>query len=66
LFLATAFRHGWTRSTSDLPNYYAAAKALADRSGALRDFYDWTWFERAMSRAGIANLPSSHGFGIWG
>jgi len=51
-FLCTDFRTGWMRSTTDFPNYYTAARLV--RSGApLRDFYDWTWFQRQMNYAGF-------------
>jgi hypothetical protein len=53
-FLSTDFRAGWIRNTTDFPNYYTAARLV--RSGArLRDFYDWTWFQRQMNYAGIEN-----------
>ena len=52
VFLATSFRKGWTRNETDFPNYYTAAVLL--REGApLRDYYDWTWFQRQMNYAGI-------------
>jgi hypothetical protein len=52
VFLATSFRKGWTRSETDFPNYYTAAVLM--RQGApLRDYYDWTWFQRQMNYAGI-------------
>lgn len=51
-FLCTDFRAGWIRSTTDFPNYYTAARLV--RSGErLRDFYDWTWFQRQMNYAGF-------------
>lgn len=52
VFLATAFREAWNSPTPDFPSYYTGAKALVE-GDHLRDFYDWTWFKRAMSRAGI-------------
>jgi hypothetical protein len=52
LFLATAFRKGWTRSETDFPNYYTAA-FLVRHGEPLRDYYDWTWFQRQMNYAGI-------------
>jgi hypothetical protein len=51
-FLFTDFRAGWISSTTDFPNYYTAARLV--RSGEhLRNFYDWTWFQRQMNYAGI-------------
>ena len=53
-FLATSFRAGWTHSTTDFPNYYTAAVLV--RNGArLRNYYDWTWFQKQMNYAGIEN-----------
>src|ERR1700735_5779443 len=52
IFLATSFRKGWTRNESDFPNYYTAA-VLVRQGAPLRDYYDWTWFQRQMSYAGI-------------
>ena len=43
---------GWTRSTTDFPNYYTAA-VLARRGLPLRHYYDWTWFQRQMNFAGF-------------
>lgn len=51
-FLATTFRKGWTRHETDFPNYYTAA-VLVRQSAPLRDYYDWTWFQRQMNYAGI-------------
>jgi Glycosyltransferase family 87/WD40-like Beta Propeller Repeat len=51
-FMATAFRAGWQRPETDFPNYYTAARLV--RTGEpLRNYYDWTWFERQMNYAGI-------------
>jgi len=51
-FLGTAFRSGWRRVETDFPNYYTAAVCI--RKGLpLRNFYDWTWFQRQMNFAGI-------------
>jgi hypothetical protein len=50
-FLATTFRTGWTRLTTDFPNYYTAA-VLARRGLPLRHYYDWTWFQRQMNFTG--------------
>src|SRR6185437_9488590 len=51
-FLCIDFRRGWIQSTTDFPNYYTAARLV--RSGQhLRNFYDWTWFQRQMNYAGI-------------
>jgi hypothetical protein len=52
LFLATSFRTGWNRSTTDFPNYYTAA-VLLRHGESLHQFYDWTWFQRQMSHAGF-------------
>jgi hypothetical protein len=52
LFLATSFRKGWTRDETDFPNYYTAAVLVTHRA-PLRDYYDWTWFQRQMNFAGI-------------
>src|SRR6202045_5550890 len=52
LFLATSFRNGWTRDETDFPNYYTAA-VLVTHHAPLRDYYDWTWFQRQMNLAGI-------------
>src|ERR1700732_3951450 len=52
LFLATSFRKGWTREETDFPNYYTAA-VLVTHGAPLRDYYDWTWFQRQMNYAGI-------------
>jgi hypothetical protein len=51
-FLATAFRSGWRRVETDFPNYYTAAVCI--RKGLpLRNFYDWTWFQRQINFAGV-------------
>jgi hypothetical protein len=52
IFLVTAFRAGWTRSETDFPNYYTAAAATL-KGQPLRNFYDWTWFQRQMNYAGF-------------
>jgi hypothetical protein len=52
IFLATSFRAGWTRSETDFPNYYTAAW-LIRRGAPLRNYYDWTWFQRQMNYAGV-------------
>ena len=52
IFLLTAFRAGWTRMETDFPNYYTAAILVRHRQ-PLRNFYDWTWFERQMNYAGV-------------
>ena len=54
IFLFTSFRAGWTRSTTDFPNYYTAA-VLARNGAKLRNYYDWTWFQKQMNYAGIEN-----------
>ena len=62
LFLATTFRYGWVRRTSDFPNYYTAA-VLVRQGQPLHKYYDWTWFEYQMNYAGFeqvgAYLPQS-------
>jgi Glycosyltransferase family 87/WD40-like Beta Propeller Repeat len=52
LFLATSFRKGWSRNETDFPNYYTAA-VLVRHGAPLRDYYDWTGFQRQMNYAGI-------------
>jgi len=54
LFVSTAFRSGWTRLSTDFPNYYTAAVAVREHK-QLRNFYDWTWFAGEMNYAGIEN-----------
>ena len=51
-FLATAFRSGWRRAETDFPNYYTAA-VLMRKGLPVREYYDWTWFQRQMNYAGI-------------
>jgi Glycosyltransferase family 87 len=51
-FLATAFRSGWKRAETDFPNYYTAA-VLMSKGLPVREYYDWTWFQRQMNFAGI-------------
>ena len=51
IFLATEFRRGWTRVETDFPNYYTAAVLTIARQ-PLRNFYDWTWFQRQMNYTG--------------
>ena len=51
-FLLTAFRAGWTRAETDFPNYYTAA-VLVRKGEPLRNYYDWTWFQRQMNYARI-------------
>jgi hypothetical protein len=50
IFLGTAFFTGWTKSTTDFPNYYTGA-VLVRQGQPLRKFYDWTWFARPMNTA---------------
>jgi hypothetical protein len=54
VFLATSFRAGWIRSTTDFPNYYTAAVLVA-KHAPLRDYYDWPWFQRQINYAGVEN-----------
>jgi Glycosyltransferase family 87 len=51
-FLLTAFRSGWRRAETDFPNYYTAA-VLMRKGLPVREYYDWTWFQRQMNYAGI-------------
>jgi hypothetical protein len=51
-FMGTAFRTGWTQSSTDFPNYYTAA-VLVREGKPLPSFYDWTWFAKQMNYAGI-------------
>jgi len=51
-FLVTAFRSGWRRAETDFPNYYTAA-VLMSNGMPVREYYDWTWFQRQMNFAGI-------------
>jgi Glycosyltransferase family 87 len=51
LLLSTSFRQGWMRVETDFPNYYTGAAAA--RAGLpLKNFYDWTWFQREMNYTG--------------
>ncbi len=51
VLFSTSFRQGWTRVETDFPNYYTGA--VAARAGLpLKNFYDWTWFQREMNYAG--------------
>jgi hypothetical protein len=52
--LSTGFRTGWTRVSTDFPNYYTAAVAVRHHDPLL-NIYDWTWFARQMNYAGIEN-----------
>jgi hypothetical protein len=52
--LSAAFRTGWTRISTDFPNYYTAAVAVRHHD-PLPNIYDWTWFARQMNYAGIEN-----------
>ena len=54
IFFATTFRDGWTRAETDFPNYYTAA-VLVRHGAPLRNYYDWTWFQRQMNYAGVEN-----------
>jgi hypothetical protein len=47
-----SFYQGWNRSETDFPNYYTAA-VLVRKGEKLRNYYDWTWFQRQMNYAGI-------------
>jgi hypothetical protein len=51
VLFSTSFRQGWTRVETDFPNYYTGAAAA--RAGLpLKNFYDWTWFQREMNYTG--------------
>jgi len=52
--LSAAFRAGWTRISTDFPNYYTAAVAVRHHN-PLPIIYNWTWFARQMNYAGIEN-----------
>jgi hypothetical protein len=52
--LSAALRTGWTRISTDFPNYYVGAVA-ARHHDSLQNLYDWTWFARQMNYAGIEN-----------
>jgi hypothetical protein len=52
--LFSAIRTGWTRVSTDFPNYYTAAVAVRHHD-PLPNLYDWTWFARQMNYAGIEN-----------
>jgi hypothetical protein len=54
IVLSAAFRTGWTRVSTDFPNYYMGAVA-ARHHDSLPNLYDWTWFARQMNYAGIEN-----------
>jgi hypothetical protein len=54
IFLATSFRAGWNRATTDFPNYYTAA-VLVTKGARLRNYYDWPWFQKQMNYAGVEN-----------
>jgi hypothetical protein len=50
--LIPPLRWGWSHVETDWPNYYTAAALLRERA-PLRNFYDWTWFQRQMNYAGV-------------
>ena len=51
-FLYDGIAPGWSRSTTDFPNYYTAAR-LTVAHQPLEDFYDFPRFQREISRAGV-------------
>lgn len=57
--LTTAFRAGWMRTDTDFPNYYTAATLVREHQ-PLRDYYDWTFFARAMNYAGYGTLIGAY------
>ena len=53
--LSAAFRTGWTRISTDFPNYYIGRRGGCATTTPLPNLYDWTWFARQMNYAGIEN-----------
>jgi hypothetical protein len=51
-FLVAISRKSWNTDESDFPNYYTAAVLVGKRL-PLREYYDWTWFQRQMNLAGF-------------
>jgi hypothetical protein len=51
-FLRDGIAPGWSRITTDFPNYYTAARLAVARQ-PLADFYDFPKFQREISRAGV-------------
>ncbi len=49
--LIPSLYRGWMQIETDFPNYYTAA-ALTLQHAPLRNFYDWTWFQRQINYAG--------------
>jgi hypothetical protein len=57
--LFTSFRRGWIGMQTDFPNYYTAAR-LTLQHKPLRNFYEWTWFQREINYAGIERQLGSY------
>jgi Glycosyltransferase family 87/WD40-like Beta Propeller Repeat len=55
LFFALTLVRAWSRIETDFPNYYTAAR-LVVKGEPLRNYYDWTWYQREMNFAGIDHL----------
>jgi Glycosyltransferase family 87 len=53
VFIGICFLHGWQKQETDFPNYYTAARLVAEGNRDLRSYYDWTWFSRQMDYAGM-------------
>jgi len=51
-FAWDAKERGWSRNSTDFPNYYTAAR-LARTRQPLQSYYDWIWFQRQIHYAGI-------------
>jgi hypothetical protein len=56
-FLTDAAERGWSKRSTDFPNYYTAATLARThtqfRDQSLRNFYDWPWFQRQISFMGF-------------
>jgi hypothetical protein len=57
--LIPPFVRGWTQVATDFPNYYTAG-LLARHGAPLRNFYDWTWFQRQINYAGWGKQLGSY------
>lgn len=57
--IARPLRDGWRRMETDFPNYYTAA-ILTAKHMPLREFYEWSWFQRQINRAGIRFQPGGY------
>lgn len=54
VFVCSSFRAGWNRRETDFPNYYTAAVLVA-KHASLRNYYQWTWFQKQMNYASVEN-----------